>query len=212
MTSMTILAVRAGFLLGLATIFSISLRAQIGTGWTEYSPALTYDTPPNREMRHTFADGVHHFWVLKSDPSTFPGRDSGPRSEARVQNEYSSGDRQLQADIKVETGSTYVSLVQIFGSGEPHRATAFMLWALGDGFSFYNGPTFFHGIYDVYHRVNIIHTSATGKIDVYVDGAKLGSFVDRGPAAHYNKFGVYGRPQMGVYNGVFFKDVRFFKK
>jgi hypothetical protein len=187
-------------------------HAQIGSGWTQYTPTLTYDVPPNGQLRHTFSGGIHHFWVLKSDPSTFPGRDSGPRSEAHVHNDYSSGSRQFQADIKVEAGSNFVSLVQIFGTAATGHATSFMMWTHDNGFSHYGDPIFFKGVIGVYNRVNIIHTMRTDTVDVYVNGSKLVSFNDGGQHSHYNKFGVYGRPQMGAFNGAFFRNVMFFMK
>jgi len=191
-------------------------HAQIGTGWTEYTPTLSYDVPPNGAVRHTFANGIHHFWVLKSDPDTFPGRDTGPRSEAHVHNDYSTGQRQFQADINVEAGSNWVSLVQIFGGGGccgvPGRATAFMMWAKDQGFTYYSGTPFFKPTIGVYNRVNIIHNTKAQRVDVYVNGSKVLSVSDGGPHTHYNKFGVYGRPQMGQFNGAFFRNVRFFMK
>src|SRR5262249_57219837 len=52
----------------------------IGSGWTEIFPNYQLDEPPGL-TRHTVTDGVHHMWVLDSDPSKYPGRDSGPHSE-----------------------------------------------------------------------------------------------------------------------------------
>lgn len=202
---------QAGILLALLVGLVSFSQAQIGKGWTEYSPSLSFDEPPNGQLRHTFSNGIHHFWVLKTDPSTFPGHDSGPRSEAHVHNNYSSGSRQFQADIKVEAGTNFVSLVQIFGGTAGH-ATSFMMFTHDNGFSHYSSPIFFKGVIGVYNRVNIIHTMSTHTVDVYINGAKTASFGDGGQASHYNKFGVYGRPAMANFNGAFFKNVRFFKK
>ncbi|MFI6742980.1 hypothetical protein ACIBI9_59670 [Nonomuraea sp. NPDC050451] len=72
--------------------------------------------PPDR-TRHTYdaGTGEHHFWLCSPDSSTFPGQDSGPRSELRFPNDYTSGRAQFECDIKVAAGAHNVRVMQVFG-------------------------------------------------------------------------------------------------
>jgi len=81
------------------------------------------DQPPG-QIRHSLNGGEHHFWVSSTDASTFPGHDSGPRSELRFNNNYSSGQAQFEADIKVISGTFNPCVMQIFGAAT--QATTFM--------------------------------------------------------------------------------------
>ena len=95
----------------------------IGSGWTEIFPSYHVDQPPG-QIRHSLNGGEHHFWVSSTDASTFPGHDSGPRSELRFNNNYSSGQSQFEADIKVISGTFNPCVMQIFGAAT--QATTFM--------------------------------------------------------------------------------------
>jgi hypothetical protein len=189
---------------------SAAAAPPIGTGWKEVS-ATDYkiDQPPGRS-RHTLANGEHHFWVLKSDPSTYPGRDSGPRSELRFYNDYKTGQAQFAADIKVAKGCSKASIMQIFGA--QGRSTAFMTFAMNDSLNHYSGQKIYGPIYDKYLRVNVIHNTGTRKVEFYVNGKRYGTFSDHGSANHYFKAGVYHQPGMSPRCDVYMKNITLFKK
>jgi hypothetical protein len=182
----------------------------IGTGWKEVSATdYTIDQPPGRS-RHTLTNGEHHFWLLKSDPSTYPGRDSGPRSELRLNNDYKSGQAQFAADIKVVKGCSKASIMQIFGA--QGRSTAFMAWAGNDSFTYYSGQKIYGPIYDKYLRVNVVHDTKSRKVTFYVGGKSYGTFTDGGSANHYFKAGIYHQTGMSARCDVYMKNIALFKK
>src|SRR5262245_53641754 len=82
-----------------------SAHAQVGVGWTQYFPSLSYHGGVSQNQRYSKSGNVEHFWIYDTDPSAFPGSDSGPRSEWRVNNNYSSGSEQFQADFMPENGT-----------------------------------------------------------------------------------------------------------
>lgn len=181
----------------------------IGSGWTEIFPKTQLDQPPGK-VRHTLTNGEHHFWVLSTDPSTYPGRDSGPRSELRFFNDYTTGQAQFEADIKVANGCSHASIMQIFGA--PDRATAFMAWAMPDRLAYYNGATIYSPLYDRYLHLNVVHNGASGGISVYVNGVAHGTFKDHGRADHYFKVGVYHQKGMSSRCDVYVKNIHIYKK
>jgi hypothetical protein len=183
----------------------------VGDGWTEEFPRIKYDLPPGTSDRHTVKDGVDHFYILDSDPSTFPGHDSGCRAEARVYNDYSSGQRQFSADLFVEKGTNNVSVFQIFGN--KGHATCCMIWATGNGsLSHYGGEVIATNVYDRWVHLNVVHDVDAGTIDIYIDGRLAAEYRDNGPHKHYFKFGVYHQNNMSERSGVYYRNVHFYTK
>ena len=82
----------------------------IGSGWTEIFPEHSLHQPPGR-TRHTLSAGEHHFWLYATDPSTFPGQDSGPRSELRFHNDYTRGQAQSNSLNYYDTNQVIYSPV-----------------------------------------------------------------------------------------------------
>src|SRR5215475_1384766 len=91
-------------------------RAQVGTGWTQYFPSMQYNGGEPQSSRYSKTGDVEHLWIYSTDPSAFPGEDSGPRSEWRVENDYTTGSQQFQADFQPENGTDACTVFQIFGS------------------------------------------------------------------------------------------------
>lgn len=185
--------------------------APIGTGWQEIPATYRLDQPPGK-VRHTLINGEHHLWLFNDDPDTYPGRDAGPRSEMRIENDYRSGQAQFQADIKVAAGCTHASIMQIFGASG--RATSFMAWAMPTNrLAYYNSSkTIDTPIYGRYLTLNVLHDTANGQITVYVDGALKGTFHDNGKANHYFKVGIYHQPSMSSRCDVYVKNLHVYKK
>jgi len=193
-------------------VFTIAdIQAQLGSNWTEYFPDFDYHVPPNADgygERYTYEDGVFHLWVKDTDLSTFPGQDSGPRSEVRVRNEYTEGYTQFQADFKVGSGADKVGIWQVFQSPYP-----WMIRVYTNGF-FVNGSSFSSVDWDQWHQLNIIHNTNNNKVQVFFDGTLvLDTYTaqSNGSVDWYNKFGVYGREGMGELNEIWYRDVRFFR-
>ena len=198
------------FLAGIIAVSGPAVAAgPIGSGWTEFHPGTQLDQPPGK-VRHTLTNGEHHMWLLPSDPHTYPGRDSGPRSELRFFNDYTSGQAQFQADIKVLSGCSTASIMQVFGASG--RATAFMAWAMPNRLSYYGDTTIYSPLYDRYLTLNVVHDTASGKITVYVNGVLHGTFQDHGAANHYFKLGIYDQKTMPARCDVYAKNIHIYRK
>jgi hypothetical protein len=150
-----------------------------------------YDLPES--ARHSFdpATNTHTFWILKGDkPHDPPPNTTAPRTELRMQNNYTSGVHQFEADFYVVAGTDGPCIMQVFG-GSAH-ATAFMLKAYGGNLKHYDRETVKTDAYEKWMHLNVIHTVATGEVKAYIDNQLVGTFKDNGPAEHYFKCGVYG--------------------
>ncbi|MFE5914937.1 carbohydrate-binding protein [Streptomyces wedmorensis] len=185
--------------------------AAIGTGWSEVSGAYKVHQPPN-VTRHTVdGTGLHRFWLYDTDPSTFPGQDSGPRSELRFVDEYTSGSAQFECDMKITSGAHNVCVQQVFGGAT--AATAFMALAMNTNSITHYGSTPIHSpVYDQWIRLNVVHDAGAGKVYVYVNGQLKNTFNDRGDNTHYFKCGIYGRSGMSPYSEVFVKNIHLYRK
>lgn len=179
----------------------------IGSGWTKVPLKYKLDDPPGKD-RHTFINGEHHCWVLKGDPSTYPGRDGGPRCELHFHHYWTKGQAQLAADIKVGSNCNRQSIAQVFGA--KGRATAFMMFIRDGGFWYYQDEKIFSPVHDRYVRVNIIHNTSTHKVSLYLNGSHRGTWKDHGSARHYFKAGAYGEPPQRC--DVWMKGIQIFKK
>lgn len=190
-----------------ASAFAAVAADPIGSGWTKVPVTYKLDHPPGK-TRHTVTNGEHHFWVIKGDPSTYPGRDGGPRSELHFHHYWTSGQAQLAADIKVGSGCNHQSIAQVFGA--QGRATAFMMFVKDGGFWYYQDKEILSPVHDRYVRVNIIHDAGTRKVSLYLNGNHRGTWEDHGSARHYFKAGVYGAPSQRC--DVHMKGIQIFKK
>nr|XP_016482008.1 PREDICTED: citrate-binding protein-like [Nicotiana tabacum] len=83
-----------------------------------------YDVSINQ--RYSFINGVHKMWVFKTDKPHTPTSQTKPRTEIRITgHDYSSGVWQFEAYGYVPSGTTGVSIMQIFGAST--SATTLML-------------------------------------------------------------------------------------
>jgi hypothetical protein len=164
-------------------------------GWREmpfqFSIHKPYDLPES--ARHTFdaATNTHTFWVLNTDkPHDPPPNTTAPRTELRMQNDYTTGLHQFEADFFVAAGTDGPCVMQVFG-GSAH-ATAFMLKAYGGNLKHYNSEVVKTNAYEKWMHLNVIHNADSGEVKAYIDGQLVGTFKDNGPGTHYFKCGVYG--------------------
>jgi hypothetical protein len=169
------------------------------TGWTQKAYTYSIQKPWNLSLseRYKFdsTTNTHTMWVYNTDEPLYQGSSTEPRTELRMNNDYTSGNHQFEADFYVVNGTHGTSVMQVFG-GSTH-ATSIMLAAYnenGGTLKRYNGTVLKTGIYDKWFHLNVIHAasgSGTGKIKVYIDKVLVGTFDDDGTATHYFKAGVY---------------------
>ncbi|ADI04051.1 hypothetical protein SBI_00930 [Streptomyces bingchenggensis BCW-1] len=187
--------------------------APIGSGWTEIDPGYTVHQPPDR-TRHEYnsSTGEHHFWLYDTDPSTFPGQDSGPRSELRFKNDYTSGQAQFECDMRVKSSAYNVCVMQVFGAET--QATAFMALAMNNSLNNYGkaDQEIYSPIYDTYLRLNVVHDTTTRSVHVFVNREFRVTFKDHGPGTHYFKCGLYGRDGMSARSDNYIKNIHVYRK
>jgi hypothetical protein len=181
----------------------------IGDGWKELFPTYKVDQPPG-QSRYTLTDGEFHMWLFNTDASTYPGRDSGPRSELHIRNNYTTGQAQYQADIKIDPNCSGASVMQVFGGSS--SATSFMAWVTGNNLTHYGAETIVPNIRGRYFRLNVTHDTASRDVVVYIDGQKKATYQDHGAATHYFKCGIYHQRNMTARCDIWFKNIRVFAK
>ncbi|WP_431681346.1 polysaccharide lyase family 7 protein [Kitasatospora sp. KL5] len=186
--------------------------AAIGSGWTEVSADYKVHQPTGLTRHTVDGTGLHHFWLNDTDPALWPESSSGPRSEIRFLDEYTSGSAQFEADIKIGTGAHRVCVMQVFGGAT--AATAFMALAMNsDSINYYDSATKLHSpVYERWTRLNVVHDADAGKVHVYVNGQLRNTFNDRGNNTHYFKCGIYGRTGMSQRTDVQIKNIRLYRK
>jgi len=172
----------------------IHTEANPTSGWTQTSYTYSIQTPWNlpQSDRYSYSSGEHRFWIYPNDECQFEGCTTGPRSELRMNNNYTSGRHQFEGDVYIVSGSAGTDIMQVFGGAT--NATAIMLKihaASGGTIKRYDNETLMTSAYNKWIHVNVQHDADNGKIYVYLNSTLKGSFADRGNATHYFKCGVY---------------------
>ncbi|MFF0204640.1 carbohydrate-binding protein [Streptomyces sp. NPDC005017] len=186
--------------------------APIGSGWTEVSADYKVHQPTGLTRHTVDGTGLHHFWLYDTDPVLWPDSSSGPRSELRFVDEYTSGSAQFECDMKIAAGAHRVCVQQVFGAAS--AATAFMTLAMNtNSINYYDSTTQIHSpVYDQWIRLNVVHDADAGKVSAYVNGQLKRTFDDRGDNTHYFKCGIYGRTGMSQRTDVHVRNIRLYRK
>lgn len=156
------------------------------------------------KSRAVISNGTYKLTVLKTDYSTYPGQDSGPRCEVRVLNNYTTGTKTFESNINIASGTGYVSIFQIFP------------WNIrfnGGKLTTFGGITSGNQIPDTTisfgktFKLKTVHNTSTRNLDIYINGSK--KFSEKmGTHTFYYKFGPYGRPGMGDTNTITYSSVK----
>ncbi len=167
-------------------------EGQIGSGWTStsYTKKIHLD---DETGLHTYSwttyksvcSPVCADYRSSNDTETFRILDNrSNRSEIRLQNEYSSGQRQFQG---------YESLFQIFGSTSGATLTMMRGYASDGGTirTVGGGGTIATGVYGKEQRINVIHNQ-DNYVEFYVNGSRKARFSENEAATNYWKYGCYG--------------------
>jgi len=178
-------------------------NAQIGTGWSQktYTERLQYHHTggPDLEQISPAPSSFSDNWVSYSKSGSlrtfvFKNFDSG-RCEIRVNNDYTSGQRQFQGDLtwfgptSQLSDYTQTTVMQDFGAA---THAAWKLTARTDKtLRAEGGTTLATSIYGRTLRYNFIHNMGSHTLQVYIDGSKKLDKADEGGTSHYFKFGMY---------------------
>lgn len=117
---------------------------------------------------------------------------------------------QFEGSVFVPSGTTGVSLMQVFGGGE--TATTLMLHVYDGALRYYNQRTVEDNIYDRWLRVNVVHDVGASALTVFVNGNLKLTAPGRGGDSHYFKFGVYTQRDSSSRMESRWKNVRILKK
>ncbi|KAL6641834.1 hypothetical protein ACP70R_020015 [Stipagrostis hirtigluma subsp. patula] len=180
----------------------------------QFSVQRPYDVP--LEQRYEFAGGVRRMWVYCTDkPHTTTSR-TKPRTEIHIMQNYSSGVWQFEGYGYVPSGTTGVSVMQVFGAPPASgHATTLMLHVYGGRLVYYRDETRVvdGDIYDRWFRLNVIHDADAAELAVFIDGDERLRVGGRGVGAvHYFKFGVYTQTDPSHRMESRWRDVRVFTK
>lgn len=168
-----------------------------------------YNMPAS--ARYSFDGTVRRMWVLSSDEPFKPDSDTRPRTEMRMAGyDYSSGVWQFEGSVYVPSGTTGVSLMQVFGGGD--TATTLMLHVYDGSLQYYNQRPVEDNIYNRWLRVNVIHDVGASRLTVFVDGDLKLTVDGKGGDSHYFKFGVYTQRGASSRMEARWKNVRILKK
>uniref|UniRef100_A0A0D9XXC5 Alginate lyase 2 domain-containing protein n=1 Tax=Leersia perrieri TaxID=77586 RepID=A0A0D9XXC5_9ORYZ len=161
--------------------------------------------------RYSFDGTVRRLWVFSSDKPHTPQSNTSPRTEIRMTGyDYSSGVWQFEAYGYVPSGTTGVSIMQVFGGGE--TATTLMLHVYNGALRYYDRQVVESNIYDRWFRLNVIHDVDRSELVVFVDGRERLRVAGRGGDQHYFKFGVYAQRQPSGRMESRWRGVRILKK
>ena len=171
-----------------------ALAADPTSGWTQTSYTYNIQTPWNlsQSARYTYSGGEHRFWIYPGDACQFEGCSTGPRSELRMNNNYTSGKHQFEGDVYIVSGSAGTDIMQVFGGATNATAIMLKIHSCSSGtIKRYDNETLMTSAYNKWIHVNVQHDADNGKIYVYLDRTLKGTYADRGNATHYFKCGVY---------------------
>ncbi|HEY0968269.1 MAG TPA: hypothetical protein VGD88_12835 [Opitutaceae bacterium] len=201
-------------------MLTVSVSAQIGPGWEAYTPQRKIHLQ-NKDEKLVTIDHDYSANVTRSLGSpatatytydhatrteTFTLLKPGERAEIRVHDNYATGSRQFEGYVTVFAPIERQMIFQIWGSGEPNRATQMIL----RGFNQKGGsllatnrvtdsPKVATGIYGREIKVNVIHLQEDvgGRILVFLDDQPVLDVPDTykdiiNATGNYHKYGCYG--------------------
>ncbi|XP_054806313.1 citrate-binding protein-like [Prosopis cineraria] len=168
-----------------------------------------YDLPAS--SRYSFNHGIHRLWVYSTD-KPFSKKSRGSRSEIRIQGyDYSSGVWQFEGHGYIPSGTSGVSVMQVFGA-DPPRATTLMVRTYNGSLTYYRSPLLVPYIWDRWFQLNVIHDVEASIVRVYIDRVLVYEAPGQGGASHYFKFGVYKQNDPSYYMESRWKGIRVLHK
>ncbi|CAD6268215.1 unnamed protein product [Miscanthus lutarioriparius] len=169
-----------------------------------------YDLPSGD--RYSFHGDVRQLWVLSSDKPHSPNSHTSPRTEIRMRGYgYSSGVWQFEGYGYVPSGTTGVSIMQVFGGASGH-ATTLMLHVYDGALRYYHRQVVEDGIYDRWFRLNVVHDVGASTLTVYIDGVEKLRAPGHGGDSHFFKFGVYAQRNASSCMESHWKNIKIFRK
>jgi hypothetical protein len=188
---------------GVVLVQPNAFAGPVGSGWTEHKPSWNLQIQSRGEMTSypsstNSASGPGGSYSRSGGVQTFKLFNNGSnRVEVRVQDNYRTGQRQFEGELKVTSGTDDESAMQIFGN-DGDGATTLMIrsFSKNGGTLRGGGKDLISDIYGKWVRVNVTHnaTATGGSYSIYINGKHV--HTNNGPKGdHYFKYGVYGTLQ-----------------
>jgi hypothetical protein len=174
--------------------------AQIGTGWKQIFPASNIQVETHdkiNEFPGTSTSIVNGggIYSKSGNVETFQlVNTTSNRVERRYHDEYSSGTRQLQADITIFAPSNNESIHQIFNGPTGPWLIVRELNTSGGSVRMGGGTKsglLATGLYGKSFRLNSINNANTGATKIYINGSLVWTGTNPG-GTFYTKYGCYG--------------------
>ncbi len=187
----------AGAVLGTLSVVATASAAPTD-GWKQTSFTYKIQSPYNlaASARFKITGGVTYTWVFSTDKAFESGNGTLPRTEMRWNNNYTSGRKMFDSDLYVPSGTSNVSLMQIFGANQPGAASALQLRVYSGRITRYQQQTIRSNAYNVWWNLKVAHDANANTIRIYDNDALKLTVADRGNATHYFKNGVYAQSGM----------------
>jgi len=173
-------------------------RGPVGSGWREHNPNSNLQiqsrgTYTNHPRSVTHATGPGGSYDRSGGVEKFRLFNNGTnRVEVRVQDNYTSGQRQFEGELRVSAPTNDESAMQIFGN-DGSGATTLMIrsFSRNGGTLRGGGKDLVTNIYGKWVRINVTHDATANKYSIYINGKS--TVTANGPnGTHYFKYGVYG--------------------
>lgn len=165
-----------------------------GTGWVEQKYTYNIQKPWNLKLedRYTYDEKTdeHTFEIMKGDEPFKQGDHTAPRCELRMQNDYTEGNHQFEADYYAVEGTHRTCVMQVFGY--PVAINIKVYGENGGTLKWHDTHDIVTSIYNKWVHLNVVHIFDERQIHVYVDGKLIRSFkVKEDAPLYYFKCGVY---------------------
>jgi hypothetical protein len=175
-------------------------RAQLGTEWVQYDPASmvqlddavgsdilpgTVTSASNAGATFTNENGIETFTLFNP---------ASNRCERRMRNDYSSGRRQFEGEVRVSPPTNDESIQQVWG-GASANATTQMIRAFSENngtLKRYTSTVLATNIYNAWVRINVIHDVEANTVRTYINGVFKTVADGQAPSSWYHKYGCYG--------------------
>lgn len=216
---------RAGFLaLGAiagSLLLGATAAAQVGSGWSSrtYNKAIHLDDETGlhsygwTSYKSVGQGSICADYRSSNDVETFRILDSrSNRSEIKLANEYSSGQRQFQGYVTINSPLNDESLFQVFGSTSGATQCMMRGYSASGGTlrTVGGGGTLATGVYGREQRINVVHIQGQ-YIRFYVNGSQKANITDTENVRNYWKYGCYGTLRTGAVS-VRWRQVRTYAK
>jgi len=211
-----------GGLLTALLLAAAPARAQIGSGWSQFSLSgdfIDYEVADVHHQHSISSFSLSSCYYTKGSTWEKFGLTTSDsnRIEHDSNHHFNTGSVQFQGDLVIHPGISQQSVVQDFGGGSGGPICMIKGYGRDNGALVCTRDTSHDLINNLFNgqsvRVNVVHDTGAHKITIYINGTQKWSGADAGSSytGSYNfKYGLYGTFNASTYT--YWANVKFFKK